>query len=272
MKIVTLVENTTISNEYKKLPGLCLYVETKTHKILFDLGSDDTFLHNAAKLNVDISDIDIVVISHGHIDHGGGIKAFLEYNRKAKIYLQREAFEPHFAQFMFLKFNVGLDSTLSEERFIFVDSFCKIDDEIILFADVQENMLLPKGNKTLLKKQNKKYIPDDFAHEQNMLINEDSTVTLFAGCSHNGITNIIDKAKQYSSNLEYVIAGFHLFNPISKKSESIEFITQVAKELDKHELNYHTCHCTGQKAYSIAKEILKDKLHYLSTGMEIQIE
>ena len=78
MRVIALVENTSISKDYKSKHGLCLYIETKKHKLLFDLGSNSLFLGNAVKLNVDITDIDSVIISHGHNDHGGALKYFLE--------------------------------------------------------------------------------------------------------------------------------------------------------------------------------------------------
>lgn len=90
MKIISLVENTSSSSEYRSEHGLCLYIETPKHKILFDLGQDKLFAENAAKMNIDISDIDTVIISHGHRDHGGGLNKFLELNTKAKnIHTQR---------------------------------------------------------------------------------------------------------------------------------------------------------------------------------------
>ena len=58
MKVIALVENTSISKDYKSKHGLCLYIETKKHKLLFDLGSNSLFLENAVKLGVDITDID----------------------------------------------------------------------------------------------------------------------------------------------------------------------------------------------------------------------
>lgn len=72
MIIKVLVENTAISEEYGKIHGLCLYIETEKHKILFDLGPDKLFLENAEKMGVKIEEIDTVVISHGHYDHGAG--------------------------------------------------------------------------------------------------------------------------------------------------------------------------------------------------------
>jgi len=80
MIIKTLVENTAVSKEYECEHGLSLYIETNKHKILFDLGKSDLFLKNAKRLNVDITEVDLVVISHGHYDHGGGLGAFLKTN------------------------------------------------------------------------------------------------------------------------------------------------------------------------------------------------
>ena len=81
MLIKILVENTSISKELGSEHGLSLYIETKKHKIMFDVGASDLFLQNAKGLDVNIADIDFLVISHGHYDHGGGLKTFLEENK-----------------------------------------------------------------------------------------------------------------------------------------------------------------------------------------------
>lgn len=91
LKIIPLVENTSLTPDYKSKHGLSLYVETDDHKLLFDVGPDDTFLKNAEKMGIDIADVDIAVISHAHYDHCGGMDLFLDVNKKAKIYLQESA-------------------------------------------------------------------------------------------------------------------------------------------------------------------------------------
>lgn len=58
--------------------GLSLYIETAGHKVLFDTGATDRFLENAEKLGVDLTAVDTLVLSHGHYDHTGGVKVFLE--------------------------------------------------------------------------------------------------------------------------------------------------------------------------------------------------
>lgn len=76
MIIKVLVENTAVSSEYGKVHGLCLYIETENHKVLFDLGPSGLFLENALKMGVKIEEVDTVVISHGHYDHGGALDSF----------------------------------------------------------------------------------------------------------------------------------------------------------------------------------------------------
>lgn len=77
MKIYTLIENIPFQDQYIAEHGLSLYIETKNHKILFDFGQSDIFIQNAKILGVDLSQVDIAILSHGHYDHGGGLKIFL---------------------------------------------------------------------------------------------------------------------------------------------------------------------------------------------------
>ena len=79
MVITSLVENTTKSG-LKAKHGLSLYIETKLHRILFDLGPDETLFENAEKKKIDLTSVDTVIISHGHYDHGGALGKFLKIN------------------------------------------------------------------------------------------------------------------------------------------------------------------------------------------------
>ena len=88
VKVVCLVENTSCSPQIGHVHGLSLYIETSNHKILFDVGPNDTYLRNARKLGIDIKSIDTVIISHGHNDHAGALESFMRLNTQAKIYIR----------------------------------------------------------------------------------------------------------------------------------------------------------------------------------------
>lgn len=270
-KIVALVENTKSSKEFYQKHGLCLYIETAKHKILFDLGPDDTFAKNAEKMGIDIKSVDIVIISHGHKDHGGGLKTFMNMNFKAKIYIKKSAFEPHYIKLLKIPFSVSLNKCLlGSERFVFTDNNHMIDDELLVFSNVKSSEFHSKSNNVLFVKKENRLIQDDFCHEQNLIITSGNKKILISGCSHSGIVNIQNEAEKITDDkMSYVIGGFHLFNPPTKKSENNELIDGIANALNKNKSTYYTCHCTGIKVYEQMKETLKDRLLYLSTGTEL---
>jgi len=272
LRMMTLVENTSISSEYGCKHGLCIYIETPNHKILFDLGPNKLFAENALKMNVDISDIDTVVISHGHKDHGGALKFFLEQNKKAKIYIRKEAFEPHYIKVLSIPFNVGLDKTLLNHKQIFyTEGRTVIDEELIVFSNVDSSDNHSKSNNVLFSKRQGKIVLDDFCHEQNLIISTEKEKALISGCSHAGIVNIQNRAEQIiADEIDMVVGGFHLYNPPTRKYESDEIIDSVVASLKQKDSIYYTCHCTGPKAYKRMKAVMGDKMNYLSTGSEIE--
>jgi 7,8-dihydropterin-6-yl-methyl-4-(beta-D-ribofuranosyl)aminobenzene 5'-phosphate synthase len=180
MLIKTLVENTSISKDFGSEHGLSLYIETKKHKILFDVGASELFLQNAKKLNANIADVDFLVISHGHYDHGGGLKTFLKENTKAEVFLHRLAFEKHYA----IRPNdelefVGLDEDLNQNKQIILtsDRFF-INSGIQVFSNIVQKEPRPKSNSGLLKEYKGQTIADIFAHEQNLVVEEDGKTLL----------------------------------------------------------------------------------------------
>ena len=85
MRIVTLIENLVYKQGLTAEHGLSFYIETENRKILFDTGQSALFMQNAKTMDIDIREIDIVVVSHGHYDHTGGLHAFLLENKRQRF-------------------------------------------------------------------------------------------------------------------------------------------------------------------------------------------
>lgn len=274
MKIIGVVENTTISPDLKAKHGLSIYIETNKHHILFDLGPNNLLVKNAKKLKIDLNDIDTVIISHGHKDHGGGLKYFLKHNHHAKIYIHKEAFDRHTTPVFGIKFNCGINSNYKNHpQVILTDGQFDIDNELTLFSNVVGNECLSLSNNDLYMEKDGKVLNDDFHHEQNLLIKDNGKVLLLAGCAHRGIVNIVKTAKTIlGTEPDICIGGFHLYNPVSKKTESEELINLISDQLFKTKTKYYTCHCTGEKAYIHLKSVHPTKdIGYLSTGSILEI-
>lgn len=273
MRIVTLLENTVEQKDLQNKRGLCLYIETGQHKILFDLGPDDTFLKNAKQCDVDVKAVDTVVISHGHSDHGGGLGAFLQMNRTAQIYVRPDAFVPHYNKVMRMPLFCGLDPKYKKSsQVVFTTQHYVIDKELTLFSNVEGNKLVPTINSTLLMQQGKQRVPDDFGHEQSLLIQENGKIVLIGGCAHRGIINIMKQATFVSGkHLDVVVSGFHLSDWATHKLESADFLDKLAYNLQKYSCAYFTCHCTGQSGYVYLAHKMGDQLHALSTGSILEL-
>lgn len=272
MIVTSLVENTSP----KGLPaehGLSLHILLNDGRsILFDMGQRRLFAENADRLHIDLSDVDYAVISHGHYDHGGGLRAFLDINHKAPIYLNRHAFEPHYS----LRPNglayIGLDQDLKDNsRLVFCDDQKTIDKDLVLFAHVESNDLKPVGNKLLFGPTKEKH--DNFRHEQSLIIKEGDKTVLLAGCAHTGIVNIMRKAEHVAGcPVTHVLAGMHLVKSGLPEEKETEWLHALADRLlSRNGCRYFTMHCTGLPQYEKLKELMGDAISYLSCGDQIVI-
>lgn len=258
MKITALLENTATRPEMKTEHGLSLFIETEKHRILFDMGQTSLFAENAQALGVDLSSVDIAVLSHGHYDHGGGLSTFLQINDRAPVYMSPYAFLPHYNG---VRKYIGLDTSLQDHsRIVFTKDETRLDEGLTLFSCNQNTKAHNLGSFGLTEKTENGFVPDDFRHEIYLLIEENGKRILISGCSHKGI---LDIAEWFAPDV--LIGGFHF-----SKLPLDDTLTAYAKHLDRFETDFYTCHCTGTEQYAFMKQSM-NRLHYLSTGQSIHI-
>ena len=229
MKVTTLMENTACAERYAAEHGLSLFIETKKINILFDSGSSEAFADNAEKLGVDLGTADIAILSHGHYDHSGGLLRFLKRNEKAPVYVQKDAFEEHF--------NI----------------------------EGGEKRIRPLETNGMTVKRDGVLLPEDFRHEQYLLIEEDGRRYLFSGCSHKGIINITNWFRP-----DVLFGGFH-FMGVSLDEAGQAFLSEAADTLCGFDTVYYTGHCTGVAQYEFLKQKMGDRLHYISSGSVVEV-
>ncbi len=261
MKVTVLAENTSCRQDCGCEHGLSLYVDTGCCRILFDTGQTDLFAENARKLGVDLGEVDIAVLSHGHYDHGGGIGRFLKLNGRAKVYVSRYAFGDYYSE----KY-IGLDKRLSaNERLIFTGDDALTVGCLRLIPWGTSECSYPSFSGGLSKVENGIMLPDDFRHEQYMMIDQNGRRVLFSGCSHKGILNIMERFQP-----DVMVGGFH-FMKLSTDGEGREQLLHCARQLSEYTTEYYTCHCTGTEQYDVLSSVIGDRLHYVSSGMMIEI-
>ena len=147
----------------------------------------------------------------------------------------------------------------------------KLTNNIQVFMYFETDNFIPAGNSRLLIKRDKWQL-DDFSHEQALLLTEKGKTFLFTGCSHSGITNIVRTVLKRTGlqKIDYVFGGFHLSDPVLKKTESNEVLDSLAAELlELGATVYYTGHCTGKKPFRYLKQIMAERLDDMPTGKKI---
>lgn len=270
-----VAQNETLGTEH----GLSVLIEHNGVNILFDTGASDLFLRNAEAMGIDLRRTDYAVLSHGHHDHGGGLRYFLNFNPDAPVFLSELAFaklyntagaEPRF---------IGLNPSLQDDfpdRFRPVKQFGEIADNTWIITKIPRHSPEPAGNRTLMVERDDSFTPDEFLHEIILCILSGERLFCFTGCSHNGILNMLDAVSQgFPAQKKVLISGFHMMNPrtgiLEESEETVENVAEVIRD-DQTVETVITCHCTGQEAFDILKRTLGEKLHYGATGAIFKFE
>lgn len=269
MKLISLVENSSCHPDCGCIHGLSLYLETPKHRILFDMGPNALFLENAQVLGVDLSAVDLAVLSHGHYDHGGGLELFCKRNETAPILIAEHAFDAHAIRVEDGYEDIGIPAALQgkwSERIRTRSG--PVDSELYLLTEISDREYLTAASATLLERTGEEFASDRFLHEQSLIVSCEGKHVLLAGCAHRGIVNILRAGEAViGREFDYVVSGFHLTNPGLGIDEPEALVRVVGEELlSRQKTRYITGHCTGQGPYEILREMLGGRLDTMPSG------
>jgi 7,8-dihydropterin-6-yl-methyl-4-(beta-D-ribofuranosyl)aminobenzene 5'-phosphate synthase len=256
--------------------GLCVYLETDKKKILLDTGASTVFIDNARYAGIDLREVDYVFLSHAHLDHVGGLEAFLQLNSRAKVLSSPSVFWGRYYSKRMGLHEIGSSFEWGKyrERFIFIQEETYNAEDFSICKCNVNTFQKPKANSTLFMNHGSGLVEDDFRHELIFCFGKEK-LFIYTGCAHHGLLNILDTVRQKSEKfIELVLGGFHLPDgspnqPFESTQDLCEIGETLAREYSG--VRFMTGHCTGDNAFNVLKESLGQQLEWFNVGFETQL-
>jgi len=273
-RITTLVDN-TVSLRASGLigeHGLAYLIESQDHTILFDTGQHVALSHNAEKLNIDLSRIDMVVLSHGHYDHTGGLKHLLEKTAAFRLVAHPDVFTTKLRSIKkekYKKIGIPLKKAVLENtdvQLVLTKDTFEIAPGILTTGEIPLENDFESIEPDFFVEQQGQIMPDTLADDQALILDTRKGLVVLLGCSHRGVINTLNHVLNLTGKqkIHAIIGGLHLLKASETKLKKI--IDHLAGfRLEKIGVS----HCTGTKAMLALFNTFKDKVFMNTVGSVI---
>lgn len=246
MKLTVLVDNNTYTDQYfLGEPALCYYIEDEDTRLLFDMGYSNAYLQNAKSINIDVTNVQKIIFSHGHNDHTGGLYFWDAPNsQNIEIVAHPDVFNMR----RYSGDEVGSRVSLREisERFTVTLSKTpvNISKNLVFLGQIPQYNTFEYRKQIGRMQQGLAWQPDYLLDDSALVYKSSLGLYIITGCSHSGICNICEHAKAVCGDdrIVGIIGGLHLLECDLQLEQTIVYLLQ------QNISQFYPCHCVTFEA------------------------
>lgn len=249
--------------------GQSFLIKTEKEKILFDVGtSGKKLLHNMNELEIDPNEISLLILSHGHYDHTGGLPGFLDARtteEPLRVVAHPHVLAKRWIKVAFIKIKAKFPKLSEKQKakmeFDFEKKPRKINDYIRTSGEITARPYKQGIEPRVKTKVDGNFVTDTVPDDVSVYIETQEGQVIITGCGHAGILNICKNAKESSEKpIKAILGGTHMAR--YKREEVLTTGEQLTKEFDNPDLYLN--HCTDKLPVKILKttktiDILRNK-------------
>jgi 7,8-dihydropterin-6-yl-methyl-4-(beta-D-ribofuranosyl)aminobenzene 5'-phosphate synthase len=222
MTISILTDNSPGNNTPAE-HGLSYLIEQNEKRLLFDTGQSDLFLKNAATMGIDMTNIDTIVLSHGHFDHGDG----LEYLPGGKLICHPGCFVKRYrkADNLYIGLKKSKDELTKIFNLVTSSKPYQIADKIIYLGEIPRTTDFESKNTSFVLDGG---TPDFVMDDSAIALLLDKGLFVITGCGHAGVVNTLEHAKNVTGKKRIygIMGGFHLKKINRQTQETIHYLKE----------------------------------------------
>ena len=275
LKITCVVNDVVKENAgLKSEHGLSFWIETEGGVVLLDAGqSSEVLTHNLSALDLDVSKVKAVALSHGHNDHTGGLAVILDQTPGIDIYANSDILAKRYSlkngEYRFIGIPEEISIKLESATLHLSTSPQEIIPGLWTTGEITDRPEREGGSASHFTRSGDLWQNDHYRDDMSLVLEMENNNILICGCCHAGLLNTLAQVSStFAKPIKYIFGGTHLL------AAEMPYLSYLKDKLEENypRVEYYLNHCTGQNAIDYLSDVFNSRVKEFPAGSSFELD